>query len=245
MTVSMLATLLSESVEASLSDCVSGSSAEHLSSPSVAYWSNRYLLGTDNWTRVQHETTLLVPLIEALRPISGHGSMQMLEAGCGTMWASLAIKEAIPSVAIHGVDFAMKAILSRYPDLPVTLSRAGLTCEEADFLEIQETSAFDVVFDGGLLHHLVPSDWPSYRRKVLGVLRPGGVLLLRAFHPTDGNWDAGMGAGGHIRKGYYCHYHTAESVASILGDDFQPPAEVGRARHREHVECLYRAVRSS
>ncbi len=63
---------------------------------------------------------------------------------------------------------------------------------------IRETPAgpFDVVFDRGFLHTLDPDERALWRESVIGALRPGGVVIVKAFdvYPARDYGPHGMSA---------------------------------------------------
>jgi cyclopropane fatty-acyl-phospholipid synthase-like methyltransferase len=235
-----------------MSDFTAGSGPSELLAPDAAYWTGRYRNGDDRWSRPENITKLITDsLIDAIRELPElRDGARFLDIGCGTMWTSVLIKEAFPQSEILGIDFALDAVFRADGNegLEQALAAKGLAFRECDLYNFTPDAPYDAVLDIGLLHHLPPSDWPRYSVKVASFLRPGGSLLMRSFHPDDVNWTraGGTGPGGHVRKGYYCHYHTAESVAAALGPWFGDAREIGQCDHEkiEHVESLFHLKRT-
>jgi cyclopropane fatty-acyl-phospholipid synthase-like methyltransferase len=153
------------------------------------------------------------------------------------MWTSLRLKREFPSLEVHGIDHVLSTVLAVYPELHSAFRETGITYEEKDFFQGQH-GQYDAVLDAGLFHHLVPQDWTEYARQCSASLSSGGILFLRSFHPEDRTWPKDD-PGGHVRKGYYCHYHDGASIAAALQPWFGPPVELDRCQHQEHVEALY------
>lgn len=214
-------------------------------SPSSSYWSSRYINGTDRWTELREIGTLKDALLRTLAPsLTPVNQYRILDAGCGALWMSLEVAKAFPWVQINGIDFAREAILSRYQELLKELEQHRVSFEETDFFSYVSDSAYDAIFDFGLFHHIVPDEWPDYVRQINRLLRLGGSLFLHCFHTTDHNWDRPV-PGGHVRKEYYCHYHTLASLRSILDPISVQASEIELYRQNEHVTGLYHFVRFS
>lgn len=212
---------------------------EEVKSPSITYFTERYLSGTDNWTRVKEKTTFGDALINTLTTIMPPDDQKkILDIGCGTLWMSRLVVSRFAKVSIHGVDFAFDAILSKYPTLAIELSKVGITYEHANWMTFKASNKYDFVFDFGLFHHLIPQDWPRYVEQLNNYLMPGGHLFIRAFHLTDNNWSKSF-PGGHERKGYYCYYHTLASLEVAFKSICFGGNEIDACKHSEHVEGLY------
>jgi SAM-dependent methyltransferase len=216
--------------------------------PDALYWTRRYLDHSDRWTRVQHVTTLADSLLKTIResPELREGA-RFLDVGCGTMWTAVLLKEAFPQSDLLGIDFALDAVFEAYPDLEQQLRRTGLGFAQCDLYDFCPDTPYDAVLDLGVLHHLPPSDWPRYSAKIASFVRPGGALLMRSFDPSDVNWrnEGGTGPGGHVRNGYYCHYHTLGSITGALAPWFAEARKLDRCEHnRGHVESLFHLKRT-
>jgi len=208
-------------------------------SPNSSYYSKRYIEGTDRWTNVKNNTTLTVALIKRMGALLlNNKQYQILDIGCGTLWMSRIVAAEFQNVRIHGLDFAYDAILLRYPDLKAELTKYAITFEKADWQSYVSTNKYDVIFDFGLFHHLVPEDWLTYALQIDNYLQPEGSLFIRAFHPTDSTWGKTF-PGGHVRNDYYCHYHTLGSLQEIFNKICCEGIEIDICKHSVHIEGLY------
>jgi cyclopropane fatty-acyl-phospholipid synthase-like methyltransferase len=216
-----------------------------LLSPDSLYYSGRYKVKSDRWSMVKDVTTLTDALLYKLSTIiSPRIQYNALDIGCGNLWTSCIIAKAFPNIKFHGIDFAYDAIISSNPDLLNELSKQAITFEKADWFTYASDIKYDIIFDIGLFHHLVPEDWPNYIQQINKMLKAEGSLFMRSFHTSDGNWNEQV-SGGHIRKDYYCHYHTLSSLQDIFNNISLGGIEVARCKHFEHVECLYQFTRSA
>lgn len=216
-----------------------------MQSPSEPYYSERYLHNKDRWTNMRQNDPLVCAHLECMRNLvlPSH-EYDCLDIGCGTLCAAVKIAENFPNVRIHGIDFALDAILAKHRRLPDELTKHAITFEKADLFTYSSPIIFDFIFDIGLFHHLVPADWEKYIGQIDRYLKQGGSLFLYSFHPSDGNWNDPR-HGGHVRKDYYCHYHDIFSLNEIFGGLCSEIKEVELCRHEEHVVGLYHLVRGS
>jgi 2-polyprenyl-3-methyl-5-hydroxy-6-metoxy-1,4-benzoquinol methylase len=213
-------------------------SARELHSPPSAYYDRRYREGSDRWTRdPEEEVTDL--LIRQLEPRCTIRPLRVLDAGCGHLRTALALSNRLPGLRITAIDYAYDAIITVDAALPSRAANAGIDFRKADFFAFEAHAPYDVLLDLGLLHHLVPEDWHRYVERVDRLLSANGGLLLHCFHPRDGNWQEQC-PGGHERKGYYCHYHTLHSLASLLGPILPYGRQLALHTHNEHVIGWYR-----
>ena len=216
-----------------------------LRSPASNYYSIRYNEKLDRWTRVKDVTTLTDALLNKLAHIiTQEKKYDILDIGCGNLWTAFEIIEKFPNVYVHGIDFAYDAIVSSYPELLNECNERPILFEQADFFYFAPPKTYEIVLDVGLFHHIIPEDWPTYINQLKKVLKPGGSIFLRSFHPSDKNWDK-TSAGGHVRKGYYCHYHTLNTLREIFSQVSTSSNEIELCTHFEHVEGLYHFERST
>lgn len=182
--------------------------------PALEYYETRYYNGGDRWSRSPDEGVLKA-LLRKLNQHFGSRDLRLLDVGCGRLKTALAWRALAPRIHITAIDFAYSAIVALYADLPERARAAGIEFREADILQFTDPERFDVVLDFGLLHHLIPDDWPRYAAAIDRVILRDGLFIVRSFHPRDGNWQEDY-PGGHMRKGYHCYYHTLQSLTGLL-----------------------------
>lgn len=97
---------------------------------------------------------------------------------------------------------------------------------EGDVLDIPfSDDGFDAVVDIGLLHHLSPTDWPTYRDEVTRVLKKDGYFFLTVlsrdttsyllWHPKNDTM------GDFENDGMLYHFFTEEEIRVLFGDQFE------------------------
>lgn len=208
-----------------------------MDSPGREYYERRYRERSDRWTRDPEEEVTRV-LVQELGQRSRQQPLKILDVGCGRLKTAFKLRASVNNIQITAIDFAYDGIVASDPDLPARASTIGIEFLKADLFEFVAPEPFDVVFDSGLLHHLVPEDWSRYVTAVDRLVAHNRVLLIHSFHPRDGNWPREQ-TGGHERKGYYCHYHTLESLAELLQDVFDQGRQLAIMQHYEHVTGWY------
>lgn len=95
---------------------------------------------------------------------------RLLDAGCGDGTFLSFVDAAFPALALDGVDFSQDRLEGRQP------SRAALRQADLNRGLPYEDAAFDVVYSGEVLEHLLDPD--TFLRHVRRVMRPGGLLVL-------------------------------------------------------------------
>ncbi|MEQ1806974.1 MAG: class I SAM-dependent methyltransferase [Burkholderiaceae bacterium] len=103
----------------------------------------------------------------------------LLDVGCNTGRGGLALKAALPGLAIVGLDL-VEARLDRLPR--AAYSRA--ICGSAAAIPCAD-DAFDAVVAGEFIEHLRPLDAMAFFHEAFRVLRIGGVLALTTPNPSD------------------------------------------------------------
>ncbi len=109
---------------------------------------------------------LLAPrLKEAL-----HGERRLLDAGCGTGWN---LQDLSIFGETHGVDLSPLAV--------TTTRQRGFRVIQGNLLELPYASkSFDVVTSFDVIYHARVTDDLQAVRELARVLKPGGLLLLKA-----------------------------------------------------------------
>jgi cyclopropane fatty-acyl-phospholipid synthase-like methyltransferase len=150
----------------------------------------------------------------------------LLDLGAGTGTFALAATPECRRVIAADVSPAMvSAIQAKVTERGIT----NLECAHAGYLTYEHTGApADFIYSRNALHHL-PDFWKAVAlRRMIELLRPGGVLLLRdivfAFEPRDaeariGAWletAAGRAERGWTRDELEAHLQNEHSTFSWL-----------------------------
>lgn len=214
-------------------------------SASKEYFEHRYRNHDDRWTK-REESAEVTNALEGLilKVAEQRNKVTLLDIGCGLMPVTLPLTEKFSNLYIIGIDWAINDVLKAYPDFESQVGVTGrVSIIGADFFLFAYIPRFDVAVDLGVFHHISPSDWKKYVISLSGLLRDDGHFFLESFHPDDNNW-AYKEPGGHLRKGYYCHYHNISSLQAVFGKEFDHIAEVTRCGHWEHVVAFYHITKA-
>lgn len=100
-----------------------------------------------------------------------------LDLGCGSgVFSVYLARQGFDVTALDFIDKALQLARARASDAGVTVRFI-----HADVLTWQSSDAFDVILDSGCLHSLNPADRPTYHRRLLEWLAPGGDYILVHF----------------------------------------------------------------
>lgn len=119
------------------------------------------------------------------------GAERLLDFGCGYGRVSRFLRQALPDVAIHGLDPKASAMAFQQDRLGLLPHRDGL--------------AYDLLFAGSVFTHLRPVDFQATLTELIALLRPGGTALI-TLHPF-------------IDQGYQVFESTEESALPELEDN--------------------------
>lgn len=131
----------------------------------------------------------IVALFEKERP---EPAAHAVDLGAGPAVHAIWLASAgLEVTAVDAIPEARQMALSLAEQAGVTLDY-----QVADVLEWRGERPADIVFDRGFLHSLDPGDRPRWRRVVTETLRPGGLLLVKAFdeRPARSFGPAGLSA---------------------------------------------------
>ncbi|MFL5914004.1 MAG: class I SAM-dependent methyltransferase [Gaiellaceae bacterium] len=122
----------------------------------------------DNWERVTGE----------------HGPNRALDVGCGTGRNTLYLAQrGIRVTAFDSSPAAVEAARRRLGvEVRVHDLRAGLPAGDGEIDLIVDTFVYK--------HQVLPDERRAYRREMLRVLAPGGVVLISLAEPDDGYYAA-------------------------------------------------------
>ncbi|MGG2119883.1 class I SAM-dependent methyltransferase [Bacillus bombysepticus] len=103
---------------------------------------------------------------------------KVLEVGCGI--GTEAVFLAVRDMDVTAIDISPKAIESAKSLAEVYGVDVDFKVADALNIPVQDNE-FDVFCDQGCFHHLTDEERPKYVSEILRVLKPGGMLVLRAF----------------------------------------------------------------
>lgn len=211
-------------------------------SPTASYYECRYKTGTDRWSTNDTISRIVIEDLvkQSFDPVASE--LRVLDVGCGRLGFAFRLCTSLPTATVTAIDYVLDAILNRDPNLATDAARFGISCINGDFLRFPLVETFDIVVDLGFLHHLVPADWAPYASKVASVLRNAGSYYVSTYAIGDRHWPIAA-SGGHVRNGYYCHYHDSKSLLSLFAGLFRECRQVSvvdLAGHRFHIFALRR-----
>jgi trans-aconitate 2-methyltransferase len=114
-------------------------------------------------------------VLDRLQAIGLQGDEDILDAGCGTGRVTAELLRRFPRVHVTAVDASENMV--REARLTLREFAARATVEQCDLLELQHTSAFDVVFSTAVFHWI--KDHERLFAVLFRVLKPGGTLLAQ------------------------------------------------------------------
>lgn len=146
-----------------------------------------------------------------------------LDLGCGGGRHSIVLAQA--DFEVYGIDFAESAI----KQADRNAATAGVS--DATHFQVGDTLTlpygdkfFDVINDDGCLHHIDPKDWPMYVRNIQRVIKPGGILRIKAFSkncgyfransPDDTQWTK-------LKDSGYTYFFTEQDIRRLFEDGFE------------------------
>lgn len=215
-----------------------------MQSPDLTYYAKRYTDATDRWSEgTAPRDSQIVGRVRQLSEREFTRPLRILDVGCGRLGVAFLLKDALDSrVVIDAVDMAHEAITTKHPQLASRAKSMGIDFRCASVFEFTPAAPYDVVLDIGFFHHIVPADWPRYRERLSRLLVPDGVLLLYSFHPNNTHWSRDNGdpsGGGHMRGGYYCHYHTSASLLEAMCGVFESSNQLFTHQFEEHSAAFH------
>lgn len=109
-------------------------------------------------------------------PLAKIGTLDVLVAGCGTGWHTIAIAQRYQDAQVLAVDLSLSSLCFAKRMTPATLSER-ITYAQGDILKLGALGrSFDVIDASGVLHHM--ADPLEGWRILLSLLRPGGFMHL-------------------------------------------------------------------
>jgi 2-polyprenyl-3-methyl-5-hydroxy-6-metoxy-1,4-benzoquinol methylase len=138
----------------------------------------------------------------------GHKDLNVIDIGCGAGWMC----ERLSGCGrVTGTDLADEVVARAKQRLPTAHFVAG------DFFELEfAPESFDVAVSLEVLSHV--ADQPAFLKRIAGLLRPGGLLMLATQNrPILERWSAiGGPMPGQIRR-----WVDAPTLRSLLNANFE------------------------
>jgi 2-polyprenyl-3-methyl-5-hydroxy-6-metoxy-1,4-benzoquinol methylase len=145
----------------------------------------------------------------------------VLDVGCGNGRNSVAF--AKNNFKVYGIDLSTSAI--NLAKKNAKEEGVNINCTVGSVFDLSyDDNSFEVLVDSGCLHHLRKSEWKSYLRNILRVLKKDGYYFLLCFSKNSGyvpkfcpksknrNWT--------LRGMHYNHFFTIKEVKDFFGKDF-------------------------
>ena len=123
-----------------------------------------------------------IPAPEVVRFIAGKTPGNAIDIGCGSGTNLLYLAQQ--GWKVTGIDFAPLAILKaerKLKNFPTTLLAANVT----NLNELELPGPYDLGLDMGCFHGLSKPERSAYMKGLEKWIKPGGVMLLYAFQPSN------------------------------------------------------------
>lgn len=133
------------------------------------------------WENIYVDGDSLNPYVDlaALRAAQPNGTLEVLNAGCGTGRHMVISQGSIPNANFLGVDLS-RASLSYARKKCDEYGIANVTFMQGDILKLGELDRqFDIVESAGVLHHM--ADPMAGWRVLTGLLKPGGYMRIGLY----------------------------------------------------------------
>lgn len=144
----------------------------------------------------------------------------VLDLGCGGgRHTTLFAKKGYNS---YGIDFSKKAI--NLAKLDAIDKKVNVEFEVGDVFKLPyPKDCFDIVYDGGCLHHIRKKDWKIYLKNILRVLKKQGYFIIFEFSVNTKyltgkkiskkkNWI--------IKNNHYSHFFTKKEIKDLFSKHF-------------------------
>ena len=198
----------------------------------------KYRIGSTPWS-VEVDYKSINYLVSLLKQGTDHP--RLLDIGCGD--GAIAIHCAKRGCLVEGLDSSPRAIR-------LAVGKSGsrkVRFSVADAFHVPFSKhSFDAVIDRGMVHHQPRKSWPSYRREVRRVLRPGGLLYLGVFSTHQPRRDVMPKPGVLWRWRYdretghwtYDHYFNDKIVRELVGPKFKLVKKFSQDRRKSGANLL-------
>ncbi len=188
------------------------------------FFAQAYRTGTDAWsaipfTRRAHELGLYLP----------HGAL-VLDIGAGR--GRLLFDLAELGFRAIGLENNPELIARGNNEILAKNLDKDLRFLHGDALNIPlADQSFDGASDIGLLHHVLPQDYPTYVSEVARVLKPGAFFFLVVLSKNTPNylsWKPQKSeAADYEKEGVHYHFFSDDEIKKLFEKDFE-------IRHIDH-----------
>ena len=181
------------------------------------FFAQAYRTGTDHWTNIPfkrraHELTLYLPKDSLILDLgTGRGRLLFDLADLGFRAIGLENNDSLiehgnSEIKAKNLDTRLRFYKGTALDIPM-----------AD-------ESFDALVDIGLLHHIIPVDYPNYISESTRVLKQGGLFFLVVLSkktPNYFSWHPNQSDAADFEKeGVSYHFFSDEELQALFQKDF-------------------------
>ncbi len=144
------------------------------------YFNRSYRTGTDIWTHIPTDRDLLKVLLQFGKP-----KTMVLDIGCGR--GLLAMQLAEHNFSVLGIDTQEELILKNNNEVKhkILIGKCGFIKGSGLSIPFADNS-FEVIIDSGFMHHLYNFELPIYKKELIRVMKPLGIVVSLTFsHNTS------------------------------------------------------------
>jgi ubiquinone/menaquinone biosynthesis C-methylase UbiE len=179
------------------------------------YFREAYRTGEHGWPG-DEPSPYAVDYLKRVKRAVPNGAV--LDIGCGE--GRHAFAAARLGFKVTAIDYEPLA-LQRARQFAKSEGLEGILFRKADVFSMPfPDSHFDIVLDWGCLHHQRKSDWLTYKKSILRVLKPEGYYALSVFSPKFYLF-RGSRRRWHIAYGSYRRCFTPNEIVSLFGGEFE------------------------
>lgn len=102
---------------------------------------------------------------------------KILDFGCGVGNNTRCIKERLPKAMVHGFDLSVESVKA----IPAPIRGEGKFVSDFSALDRD----YDAVFVANVFHHVPPAERTEAAKRIAGLLKPGGRLILIEHNPLN------------------------------------------------------------
>lgn len=182
------------------------------------YFDRSYRTGTDIWTHIPTDRDLLKVALQYGKPKS-----MILDIGCGR--GLLAMQLAENGFSVLGIDTQESIIIKNNDEVKNRnlIGKCGFMVGSGLSIPFADKS-FDVIIDSGFMHHLYAFEYPAYKKELLRIMKPSGIVISLTFsHNTSmllGKRPA-LGESEFEKYGLHYKFFSKEELGHFYGEDFE------------------------